>query len=104
MKTEAGGYPLYSSPNDALDTALPSLSENRWRGQIAQYLRDNAIQQIFAVGLAMTALAARLDEPQLQRHLAGYVDDLDIAISAIYVAVSELTSSESDDDEISDGS
>jgi signal transduction histidine kinase len=87
-----------------LDTAIPSLSENRWRGQIAQYLRDNAIQRIFAVGLAMTALAARLDEPQLQRRLAGYVDDLDIAISAIYVAVSELTSSESDDDEISDGS
>jgi hypothetical protein len=65
-------------------------------GQIAQYLRDHAIQRIFAVGLGLTALAERLDEPELQRRLAGYVDDLDGAISAIYLAAAELTADEHD--------
>jgi signal transduction histidine kinase len=76
-----------SLPSGSLPTSAPE--------RIAQYLRDNAIQRIFAVGLGMAALAARVEEPQLQRLLSNYAEDLDLAISAIYVAVSELTSGES---------
>lgn len=69
------------------------------RDQTAQYLRDHAIQQIFAVALGLTALAGRLDEPDqalVKRQLTSYVNDLDRAISAIYAAVAELTRDESD--------
>jgi signal transduction histidine kinase len=59
--------------------------------RIAQYLRDCAIQRLFAVGIGMTALAARLEDPQVKRRLADYVVDIDIAISAIYLAAAELT-------------
>jgi hypothetical protein len=98
VRTEAGSCPPYSPQIRAVAAAVPSRWGRPRREQIAQDLRDNTIQRIFAVSLGMTALAGRLDDPQVQRRLEEYVDDLDIAISAIYAAVSELTSNESDDE------
>jgi hypothetical protein len=91
VTTEAGGNsPGVSQAGVVEAVTLPHLEDSDSE-QLAQYLRDHAIQRIFAVGLGITALAARLDEPQVQLRLAEYVDDLDVAISAIYVAVSKLT-------------
>jgi hypothetical protein len=87
---DAGGQRPCSPRSAAAMTAVPPPSHGR--KQVGQYLRDNAIQQLFAVGLGMSAL----DEPQVQHRLVEYVGDLDVAISAIYVAVSELMESESD--------
>jgi hypothetical protein len=103
VRTEASGCPPCSPQIGAVAAAVPSRGWRHRHEQIAQVLRDDAIQRIFAVSLGMTALGGRLDDPQVQRRLEEYVDDLDIASSAIYAVVSELTSNESDD-EISEGS
>jgi signal transduction histidine kinase len=91
MTIEVGGDP--ASPSSAAALAGPGLCSAGVlsRGQIAQYLRDHAIQRIFAVCLEMTALAGRVNEPPVQSRLTESVTDLDGAVAAIYAAVSELS-------------
>ena len=96
MRPEPSGCPPCSLRIRAVAAAVPSHGCRHQHDRIAQDLRDNAIQRIFAVSLGITALGGRVDDPAIQRRLGEFVDDLDIAVSAIYAAVSELTSNESD--------
>ena len=98
MTTEVGDSPLCSSQIRVAESFIPAHLVRHDRAQLAQSLRDQAIQPIFAVGTGITALAASLDEPELRRRLMDYVAMLDVAASAIYGAVSALAITEFGED------
>jgi signal transduction histidine kinase len=53
------------------------------RDRIARDLHDHVIQRLFAAGLGLTGLASRTTEPETQRRLGEYTDQLDDTIQAI---------------------
>lgn len=60
------------------------------RDRIARDLHDTVIQQLFAVGLGMTALAARSEDPHAQARLEEYTEQLDNTIRAIRQTIFKL--------------
>ncbi len=64
------------------------------RDRIARDLHDHVIQRLFAAGLGLTGLAARTSEPETQRRLAEYTEQLDDTIRAIRQAIFELRRSQ----------
>lgn len=65
-----------------------ALVEDRQR--IARDLHDSVIQDLFAVGLGLQAIATRLDDSVLVQELDGAVDTLDEAVSSLRRYVFEL--------------
>lgn len=60
------------------------------RDRIARDLHDTVIQQLFAAGLGMTALAARTEEVHTRERLEEYTEQLDTTIRAIRRAIFKL--------------
>jgi two-component system, NarL family, sensor histidine kinase DevS len=50
------------------------------RDRIADDLRDKVIQRIFAAGLALESVAARVTQPEIRRQVRASVDNLDQAV------------------------
>jgi signal transduction histidine kinase len=61
------------------------------RSRIAADLHDHVIQRLFAAGLGLQAISARITEPTARAKLADQVTSLDEAILAIRTAVFALT-------------
>ncbi|GAA3394916.1 two-component system sensor histidine kinase [Cryptosporangium minutisporangium] len=60
------------------------------RQRIAEDLHDHVIQRLFAAGLTLHGLAARLNAPAVSRELLGVVDTLDDTISQIRTSIFAL--------------
>jgi signal transduction histidine kinase len=61
------------------------------RERIARDLHDTVIQRIFATGLVLSGIAARLDDPPLSERLQSAVDDLDDTVRHIRTTIFELS-------------
>lgn len=66
------------------------------RARISRDLHDMAIQQLFATGLSLTAMAEELQptNPQMSRALLGTLDDVDDSVRQIRAIVNALRDSE----------
>jgi signal transduction histidine kinase len=60
------------------------------RERIARDLHDTVIQRIFATGLALQAVAARVEDPAVADRLQAAVDDLDETVRHIRTTIFEL--------------
>jgi signal transduction histidine kinase len=60
------------------------------RGRIRDDLHDNVIQELFAAGMALQAVANRLDNGELRRQVVGQVDALDATTLRIRSLISDL--------------
>lgn len=60
------------------------------RERIARDLHDTVIQRIFATGLALQAVAARVEDPIVADRLQAAVDDLDETVRHIRTTIFEL--------------
>lgn len=60
------------------------------RQRIAEDLHDHVIQRLFAAGLTLHGVAARLNAPGLSREVLGVVDTLDDTISQIRTSIFAL--------------
>lgn len=78
--------------NARLHSRLAELLVVEDRERIARDLHDTVIQRIFATGLALQGLAARVSDadPDLSARLAASVDDLDDTVRHIRTTIFEL--------------
>lgn len=78
--------------NARLHSRLAELLVVEDRERIARDLHDTVIQRIFATGLALQGLSARVREsdPELSSRLAASVDDLDDTVRHIRTTIFEL--------------
>lgn len=60
------------------------------RERIARDLHDTVIQRLFATGLTLAGIAARIDDPELATRLGEAVDDLDDTVRHIRTTIFEL--------------
>ena len=60
------------------------------RTRIAEDLHDLVIQRLFAVGLGLQGLSARVDSDQARERLSAFIDDLDGTIRAIRQTIFSL--------------
>jgi signal transduction histidine kinase len=60
------------------------------RTRIAEDLHDLVIQRLFAVGLGLQGLSARVDSAQARERLSAFIDDLDGTIRAIRQTIFSL--------------
>jgi len=60
------------------------------RSRIAEDLHDLVIQRIFAVGMGLQGMSARVDPPAAREQLSGFIDDLDATIRAIRQTIFSL--------------
>jgi signal transduction histidine kinase len=73
---------------------LARLIEERIR--IRDDLHDNVIQELFAAGMALHAVAERISEPELRRLVAAQVDALDATTHRIRSLISDMPGVASD--------
>lgn len=76
--------------NARLHSRLTDLQVVEDRERIARDLHDTVIQRLFATGLALQGLAARVPDPALADRLAQSVDDLDDTVRHIRTTIFEL--------------
>ena len=60
------------------------------RERIARELHDTVIQRLFATGLTLAGLSARIDDPEAALRLSEAVDDLDDTVRHIRTTIFEL--------------
>jgi signal transduction histidine kinase len=60
------------------------------RERIARDLHDSVIQRLFAIGLLLQGLGARIDDPEVAGRLERAVDDLDDTVRHIRTTIFEL--------------
>lgn len=70
------------------------------RERIAQDLHDTVVQQLFATGMSLQALASRTDEPEIRDGLSDSVDHIDAAIRQLRQAIFDLYTDEDDADNL----
>jgi signal transduction histidine kinase len=76
----------------AADRQRLAVLEDRTR--IAENLHDLVIQRLFAVGLGLQALSARIDSDGPRNRLSTFIDDIDDTIRAIRQTIFSLQSQE----------
>ena len=57
------------------------------RDAIARYMNDQVVSRLFAVGLALEALAGRIGDDDLRTALLGQIDNLDATIKTIRTSI-----------------
>ncbi|MFF3224255.1 sensor histidine kinase [Nocardia suismassiliense] len=60
------------------------------RDRIARDLHDHVIQRVFAVGLGLQGLAARVDDPQVRQRLSDEIDRLQEIVHEIRTTIFDL--------------
>ncbi|GAA5075805.1 sensor histidine kinase [Nocardia iowensis] len=60
------------------------------RDRIARDLHDHVIQRVFAVGLGLQGMAARVDDPQVRQRLSDEIDRLQEIVHEIRTTISDL--------------
>ncbi|MFC9439342.1 sensor histidine kinase, partial [Nocardia sp. NPDC057030] len=60
------------------------------RDRIARDLHDHVIQRVFAVGLGLQGMAARVDDPQVQQRLSDEIDRLQEIVHEIRTTIFDL--------------
>ncbi|WP_433663646.1 sensor histidine kinase [Nocardia sp. CA-128927] len=60
------------------------------RDRIARDLHDHVIQRVFAVGLGLQGVAARVDDPQVQQRLSDEIDRLQEIVHEIRTTIFDL--------------
>lgn len=76
--------------NARLHSRLAELLVVEDRERIARDLHDTVIQRLFATGLALQGVAARVADPELSARLSAAVDDLDDTVRHIRTTIFEL--------------
>ena len=76
--------------NARLHSRLAELLVVEDRERIARDLHDTVIQRLFATGLALQGLAARVPDPEQSARLSQAVDDLDDTVRHIRTTIFEL--------------
>jgi signal transduction histidine kinase len=66
------------------------------RDRIARDLHDHVIQRVFASGLALQAVLARVHDPEVQRRIQGVVGQLDDTVRDIRTTIFDLHTADSD--------
>jgi signal transduction histidine kinase len=79
----------------AADRQRLAVLEDRTR--IAEDLHDLVIQRLFAVGLGLQAVSARIDSDALRNRLSTFIDDVDDTIRAIRQTIFSLQQSDEDE-------
>jgi signal transduction histidine kinase len=79
----------------AADRQRLAVLEDRTR--IAENLHDLVIQRLFAVGLGLQALSARIDSDASRNRLSTFIDDIDDTIRAIRQTIFSLQHSPEDE-------
>jgi signal transduction histidine kinase len=80
-----------------LRAANEKLNVAKVRERIAQDLHDTVVQQLFATGMSLQALATRTDSGDVRNALSESVDDIDTAIRQLRQAIFDLYVDEDDD-------
>jgi signal transduction histidine kinase len=73
-----------------LQSRLRRLAVIEDRQRIARDLHDSVIQDLFAVGLNLQGLSAKLDDPEAERELNSSIDTLDDAVTSLRRYIFEL--------------
>lgn len=76
--------------NSRIQTRLRRVAVVEDRQRIARDLHDSVIQDLFAVGLGLQSIVARLDDPQMAESLHEAVDTLDSSVAALRRYIFEL--------------
>lgn len=84
----------YAVARHHAELALRSTSEQLRlatdRGRIARDLHDTVVQQLFATGMGLHALAGTVDDEKTRATLATAVDEIDVAIRQLREAIFDL--------------
>lgn len=82
----------------SLRAATERLNVARVRERIAQDLHDTVVQQLFATGMNLQALAGRAETTEIRESLSDSVDNIDTAIHQLRQAIFDLYVDEDEDD------
>lgn len=81
-----------------LRSASAQLKVANDRGRIARDLHDTVVQQLFATGMGLHALAGTIEDPASRETLIGAVDQIDTAIRQLREAIFDLHIDLAEDD------